>query len=386
MLLLLMRTLMLASVLLFTAVVVQAQQPEWSASFGSFSQHAGLDVTSDGAAILAYTSTPCEKVTSLKGEEGFMNRLGVAKVDKSGKTLFDIDIPRPEDMQEPRLGPSMGLIGGVAAVDGGDFVVFVEFREGYPWMLRYDGEGKAVFRKPLSREGRHSITSVVRAGDDIVIAGQAEGDFYAAKYAANGRRIWEQVIDGGDVDVIMDLAVDSDGNVVAAGMSLPADLARAMKGDSSVAVYRFDADGNAVAETHFPGRFPSVAVSRSAIAVVYDRGAALNVSVRLKTFTRVLAETSEQPLAAAAGPQATVTSAPDGRFIIAALGETKPVLIEVSETGARRAEINVALPHAASYRLVYDGRALYAAANEIGVREENRTCIRARLTRAAVAR
>jgi hypothetical protein len=383
---LLMRTPILASVLLFTAAVMQAQQPEWSVPFGSFSQHAGLDVTRDGAAILAYTSVPCEKIASLKGEQGLMNRLAVAKVDRSGQTIFDVAIPRPDDMQDARLGPSMGIVGGVAALDGGDFAVFVEFREGYPWMLRYDGEGKAVFRKPLSREGRHSITSVARAGDDLVVAGQAEGDFYAAKYAANGRRIWEQVIDGGDIDVIMALAVDSDGNVVATGMSLPADLERAMKGDSSVAVYRFDAEGNAVAETHFPGRFPSVAVSRSAIAVVYDRGAALNVSVRLKTFTRALAETSEQPLAAAAGPQASVTSTPDGRFIIAALGETKPVLIEVSETGARRAEINAALPHAATYRLVHDGRALYAAADEIGVREEDRTCIRARLTRVAVAR
>ena len=98
-LVLLMRTHMLVPVLLFTAVAAAAQQSEWTASFGSFSQQAGLDVTRDGAALLAYTSTPCEKVTSLKGETDFKNRLAVAKVDKSGKTIFDIGIDRPSGVE-----------------------------------------------------------------------------------------------------------------------------------------------------------------------------------------------------------------------------------------------------------------------------------------------
>lgn len=379
-----MRNHLFASVLLFTAVVAQAQQPEWSVSFGSFSQVAGLDVTRDGAALLAYTSTPCEKVMAPRDEPAFMNRLAVAKVDRSGKTVFDVEIRRPSGVGEPRGGPSMGTIGGLAALDDGDFIVFAEFVEGQPWMLRFDGEGKPVFAKELVREGRHTITSVLRVGEDVVVGGHAEGDFYVARYASSGRVVWEKVIDNGDIDVVVDLAADPETGIVAVGMSLPADLQRAMVA-GSVSVFRFDDTGKLAAETHFPGRFPNVAVSPASIAVVYDRGEGLEVSVRMRTFSRSLAQSAEVGVPAA-GPQATINAAPDGGFVIAALGETKPVVLSMSPTGARRAAADITLPTAAEYRLAWDGTGLYVVGNEIGVREEGRTCIRVRLTRVAAVR
>jgi hypothetical protein len=362
----------------YASVSALAAPPQWSASFGSFAHVQGVALLKDGAALVAYTSTPCEKVGSHEDDPSFHNKMAVAKVDSSGKTIFDVDVPRPREVMEKLRRGSTGLIDGVVAFDDGDFIVVAEFREGEPWLVRYDPAGAMRWAKSITTSEHRTITAVRPAGDDLVLAGTSGTDFLLARYSANGQKLWERVINAGGMDSLTDVALEPKGGIAAVGNSTP--LSATATTPPQVIVFRFDKDGGQVAQRRFEGLDPTVAVSGDTIGVGYGLLLEDRQTVRFKAFDKTLAELAEVPFATLSGTE-DVVSVKDGYLVVYAAGQQTRIA-PLSARGTRAGDeriVDISYPH--EFRAVGAGEILYLAFTDPLARENERICTKARLAR-----
>jgi hypothetical protein len=278
---------------LLFAVPLFAQTPHWVSPAGGLADPAGMVALEDGSSIVAYTLRPCKLPPPSELPPDFRNRMAVAKVSASGKTVYDVELPRPKEVVATLRGPSAGVIAGIAALSDGDLIVVAAFIEGSPWLLRLDGDNGGVrFSKFIGDEkGLMVITRVVSVGDDVIIGGVQETDLYVARYSGNGQKRWERVVNSGGAEAVKDLAVMRDGSVVATAMVEPAPGAK----EAQSLLIRFDASGNVAGQRRFDGEAPVLAVGPDRIAVAFDTGPERRQTLRVRLFDTALRELEDVP-------------------------------------------------------------------------------------------
>jgi hypothetical protein len=274
------------------AVPAFAEPAAWVTAFTGGSRPAGVAALRDGSSVVAYTASPCSLSGHDKGPD-FRNRMAVARVDSTGRIVYDVEIPRPKEVLARLRGASVGVIDGIAALPDGDLLLVAEFIEGQPWLVRIDGDSGGVrFSKFIGDEKGHTvISSVAAAGDDVVIGGGLETDLYLARYSGNGQKRWEKVVNAGGIEAVYDLAVMSDGSAVATAMLQPAPEATAPQ----AMIIRLDKEGRELAQRRFEGETPVVAVTRDTIGIAYEVLPPNKQALRFRVFDAALAELAEVP-------------------------------------------------------------------------------------------
>jgi hypothetical protein len=396
--------------LLLAANLYAEDQVQWATEYGSFAHMGGVTMLNDGSIVLAYTSTPCEKVSAAPSEYS-PNQLALVKLDSDGNVLFNVDISRPAELlKDTAHKPVYGTIDGLVALDDGDFIVVAEFPEGYPWLLRLDATGHARFAKSLraSRQNsgrrigdvvitghadsdkapsanrqdpRRTIIGIVVTSDgNIAVGGGAGDDFLVAKYTPNGALQWEKIINGGGIDVITGLAADDRGGVVAVGMTFPKENA---SDAPPMIVLHIDKNGVVGAKRDFHGEFPHVAISRGMIGVSYSRDNGEKV-VWLKILDGSLGEVTEVGFDTTVDGQ-TVAAANDGTFVVF-WTRGGSFIDRIGVHGERLGEIaGFGTKYAGAARMVVGDRALYVAWEDPNAKVNGQSCRVVRLARLAPA-
>ena len=314
---------------LLIAVPLFAQTPSWVSPPGGLADPAGVAALGDGSSVVAYTLRPCTIPRTSELPPDFRNRLAVAKVSANGKTLYDVELPWPKEVLAKQRGPAAGVIEGIAALSDGDLIVVPAFIEGSPWLLRLDGENGGVrFSKFIGDEtGLTVIRRVVSIGDDVILGGIRETDLYVARYSGNGQKRWERIVNAGGAEVVKDLAVMSDGSIVAVAMVEPPPGAK----EAQSLVIRFDASGNVAGQRRFDGETPVVAAGPDRIAVAFDAGPERRQTLRIRLFDAALREIADVPLDVVATAKRLI--ARGGSFELVYAGVDKVHIASLSPLG-----------------------------------------------------
>ena len=355
-----------------------AEAPGWVTTFASGSEPAGVTALADGSSVIAYTATPCALTGKQDEVPDFRNRMAIAKVNAAGKTVYDVEIPRPKEVLAMLRGPSTGVVGGITALSDGDLIVVAEFIEGYPWLIRLDGDSGGVrFSKFIGdTKGNTVIVSVAADGDDVVIGGGRESDMYVARYSGNGQKRWEQVVNAGGVEAVNALAVMSDGSVVATAMVQPAPGATYPQ----AIIIRLDKDGRTLGQRRFEGESPVLAVTRNSIGVAYEDLPPKKQTLRVKVLDTALAELAEVPFDGTFTAKRLV--AQNDSFQLLYAGEDKIRMMSLSSRGKQQGDREVfAARFAIQMSAAVAGNSVYVAFIAGLETEDGKVCSKAHLVR-----
>jgi hypothetical protein len=142
-------------------------------------------------------------------------------------------------------------------------------------MIRFDETGRITLNKKLAMGGySHVLRDIVPVQGGYLIAAWELKDTkntnaLVLKIDADGNEMWQKIYDKGKSEDAMSIVVDEIG-----GFTLAANSGQYNKfgaGSSDVWIVKCDKAGNVLAETLFPGRHPTIAMTRSGhYAVSYN--------------------------------------------------------------------------------------------------------------------
>jgi hypothetical protein len=133
-------------------------------------------------------------------------------------------------------------------------------------LIRFDETGQITLNKKLAMGGySHVLRSIVPAQGGYLIAGWELKDTkntnaLVLKIDADGNELWQKIYDKGKSEDATSIVVDENG-----GFTLAANSGQYNKfgaGPSEVWIVKCDKTGNILAETLFPGRHPTIAMTR----------------------------------------------------------------------------------------------------------------------------
>jgi hypothetical protein len=132
-------------------------------------------------------------------------------------------------------------------------------------LIRFDETGQITLNKKLTMGGySHVLRSIVPAQGGYLIAAWELKDTkntnaLVLKIDSDGNELWQKIYDKGKSEDAMSIAVGEDG-----GFTLAANSGQYNKfgaGPSDVWIVKCDKAGNVLAETLFPGRHPTIAMT-----------------------------------------------------------------------------------------------------------------------------
>ncbi|KAA0007375.1 MAG: hypothetical protein FE045_00350, partial [Thermoplasmata archaeon] len=180
-------------------------------------------------------------------------------------------------MEIKAVPPENGITGdeihGVAVDANGNVVVTGSVSKGDSTAIttqKYDSNGKLVWEKSYQQEGSATNVGkavVIDANGNIYVGGITEGktsvpippslsglltDYIILKYDKNGNLLWHKEYDKHFADLLSDIAIDSNGNVYATGVTIEVDLQGEQPTNLNFWTIKIDGTtGNVVAEDEY---------------------------------------------------------------------------------------------------------------------------------------
>jgi len=205
-----------------------------------------------------------------RNEEGSYDyKLWIWKLDSEGKRIWSKAI-NASDIQEDKE-----VIWSDLLCPMNERLIVV--RESMPgtgtWLMRFDEAGAISFVKKLELGSEsYALCNIAGTKDGYLISGSKIGDntdAWVLKIDSNGSQLWQKTYDKGKSEHAMSMAAVEGG-----GFTLAANSGEYNKfggGESAVWVVKCGSMGNVLAETLFPGRGPTIAVtSAGTYAVSYN--------------------------------------------------------------------------------------------------------------------
>lgn len=171
----------------------------------------------------------------------------------------------------------------ISALSDGGAVVLVDFVAGRPSLVHLDARGTQVATRRVLPDNRTTtLMRMVPMGEGRhLLIGHERFDAIAVLVDANGAALWDRVFDRGRQDFFVDGVAAANGGAILVGNSGTYDPMRG--GESTIWVARYDATGLAGSEVSFSGRYGRIAaLADGGVALVYDRGNALERDMRVK--------------------------------------------------------------------------------------------------------
>jgi len=180
-------------------------------------------------------------------------------------------------MEIKAVPPENGITGdeiyGVAVDANGNVVVTGSVSKGDSTAIttqKYDSNGKLVWEKSYQQEGSATNVGeavVIDANGNIYVGGITEGktsvpippslsglltDYIILKYDKNGNLLWHKEYDNHFADLLRDIAIDSNGNVYATGVTIEVDLQGQQPTNLNFWTIKIDGTtGNIIAEDEY---------------------------------------------------------------------------------------------------------------------------------------
>lgn len=116
-------------------------------------------------------------------------------------------------------GEGMVEANGVA-VDSGDNIIVTGTSNDNYYTIKYDSFGTEIWNRTYDGGYDNYAQSVaIDSMDNIIVTGTSNYDFHTIKYDPNGNEIWNKTWDGGYVDFAFGVAVDHYDNIIVTGRS-----------------------------------------------------------------------------------------------------------------------------------------------------------------------
>lgn len=186
--------------------------------------------------------------------------------------------PAPASLPEPDVT-------AVAALEGGDVLLVVEFRPFHPVLARVSRAGKQTLSQPiLGPDRRPTFFKIIPTTDGkFILAGREAHNALALKVDEAGKVLWEKLEDRGRMDLFVDGVPTENGGALLVGNSGAYDMMR--NGPSIIWVGRYGPTGALAKEVSLAGRYGSLASAPGGgFVVVYDKSSAAPQDIRAQMF------------------------------------------------------------------------------------------------------
>lgn len=196
-------------------------------------------------------------------------KLWIWRLDSEGNRIWSKAIDASD------IGEEKEVVGGDLLCPANERLIVVRksARGTGTWLIRFDEAGEVSFVKKLALGNEYYVLrNIACTKDGYLISGQKIGnntDAWVLKIDSNGEQLWQKTYDKGKSENAMSMAAAEGG-----GFTLAANSGEYNKfggGESAVWVFKCDSMGNVLAETLFPGRHPTIAVTTAGTyAVSYN--------------------------------------------------------------------------------------------------------------------
>jgi hypothetical protein len=210
-----------------------------------------------------------------KAETSYDCRLWIWKIDSQGNRILDKPIIIPDTNENNKI-----LWKSLFVCPKNELMIVIEgeipskkrVRES-TWLIRINKDGDVISTKELDVNCCHTLRNIIRTKNGYLISGQKTGDnnpdAWVMKIDFDGNILWQKNYDKGKAEDAISMAATEDGS-----FTLAADCGEYNKfggGPSNVWVIKCDSTGTILAETLFPGRHPTMAITQNSnYAICYN--------------------------------------------------------------------------------------------------------------------
>ncbi len=270
------------------------------------------------------------------------------KIGERGERIHGIQLAKL--FEDKASNGTSTEVNSLTILENGDFV-FVANPYYRPRLIKMDFRGKVLFAKPLTdSEGQLAVFNIVPLADRnlLLLGRKSEGDAVAIKIDANGKSVWEKVLDRGKYEFFSDGIPTEKGGAVVVGIS--ATPQGFSIGRAEILVMKLDKNGEITDEKTFPGRLSIMSsgpgsvtkIQGGGFALVYDKSESQIQDIRIKALnskleelweTRVLNSNSERDIG-----QFKLAAVPSGGFVVAGTKDSALWIALLNADGQRVGE------------------------------------------------